>query len=101
MSARSVAVHIRGEKYAIRSDADPTYVRKLASFVDSRLEEVRNTTQIVSTQKLAVLAALNIADELFQERRKRTTLKEQVLKKTETILACISKEEKKLELMQK
>ncbi|MFH1129935.1 MAG: cell division protein ZapA, partial [Pseudomonadota bacterium] len=50
----------------------------------------------VPSQKLAVLAALNIADDLFQERKQLTILKRKVRDKSKVMLSYLEKEEKKL-----
>ena len=52
----------------MRADGDATRLQELAQFVDSRMREVADRSSSVDTVKIAVLTALNIADELFQER---------------------------------
>ncbi|MCC6747516.1 MAG: cell division protein ZapA [Deltaproteobacteria bacterium] len=95
MSKRPVEVQIAGERFVVRSDADETYVRILAGYVDERIGEVQRASRLVPTQKLVVLAALNIADDLFQERRKRAELKRRVRDKSKAVLAYLEKEEQK------
>jgi len=70
-------------------------VRKLAAYVNQQIEEVRNTSRPVQTQKLAILAALNMADELFQERRETAELKHNVRDRAERVLAYLEKEEQR------
>lgn len=79
----------------MRTDADETYVRKLAAYVNQRIEEVRSTSRPVQTQKLAILAALNVADELFRERREASELKGRVKDKAKRVLAYLEKEEQR------
>ena len=92
---RSVIVNIAGQKLTVKSDADETYIRTLAGYVDRRIEEVKNASRPVQTQKLAILAALNLADELYQERRKRSELKQRVRDKAAAILTYLKKEQRK------
>jgi cell division protein ZapA len=62
---RVVTVEIGGHRYPIRSDLDQEYVAALAAYVDERMRAAaRETTQ--DTVRVAVLAALNIADEYFR-----------------------------------
>ena len=68
MAKRSVVVYVGGQRYVVRSDADETYIQTLAGYVDDRLKEVQRGSKPVSPQSLTMLAALNIADELFQTR---------------------------------
>ena len=92
MSKRSVVVHVGGQRYVVRSDADETYIRTLAGYVDERIEEVQRSSRPVSPQSLAVLAALNIADELFQERQRRAELRQKVRDRTKAVVAYLDKE---------
>ena len=59
-----VKVQILGQTYAIRGDLDEPYVQKLAEYVDEKMRAIAEATATVDTHKVAVLAALAIADEL-------------------------------------
>ena len=61
-----VSVEIRGQRYPIRSDLDAQYVSGLASYVDEKMRAAAESTPAGDSLRLAVLAALNIADELFR-----------------------------------
>jgi cell division protein ZapA len=63
---RVVPVDIQGQKYPIRSSLDPEYVVRLAAYVDDKMRAAGETTPSGDSLRLAVLAALNIADELFR-----------------------------------
>lgn len=64
--SRVVHVEIHGQRYPIRSGLDPEYVAELASYVDEKMRLAARESQAGDTLKLAVLAALNIADEFFR-----------------------------------
>src|SRR5882724_9868272 len=64
----SVRVEIFDQAYNLRG-TDPEYISKLAEYVDSKMRAVAEQTQTVDTARLAVLAALNIADEYHLLRR--------------------------------
>ena len=61
-----VHVEIFGQDYAVRGGDDPGYVERLASYVDEQMKEVSRAGGAVDSLRIAVLAALNIADERFQ-----------------------------------
>jgi len=61
-----IPVQIHGQRYPIRSTLDPEYVARLAAYVDDRIRVVGETAASGDSLRLAVLAALNIADELFR-----------------------------------
>jgi cell division protein ZapA len=62
----SVEVVILGQKYTIKGDAPEEYIRKLASYVDTRLKEVNSSVPNAMPVKALILTSLNIADELFR-----------------------------------
>jgi cell division protein ZapA len=66
----SVRVNICGEEYTVRSEGDVEYIREVAQFVDRKMQEVADKTANKSPARMAILTALNIADELFREREK-------------------------------
>jgi cell division protein ZapA len=64
---RVVHVDISGQQYAIRSHLDATYIAELAAYVDAKMQLAAHDSS-GDTLKIAVLAALNIADECFRAR---------------------------------
>lgn len=64
----SVKVTIVGEEYTIRSDEAPEYTRAVAKYVDEAIRSVMNAGGTVESHKAAILAALEITDELFKSR---------------------------------
>src|ERR671910_2626252 len=67
-AARVVPVEIHGQQYPIRSNLDPAYVAELAAYVNEKMRLASRETPASDTLKVAVLAALNIADECFRAR---------------------------------
>jgi cell division protein ZapA len=65
-SAPTIRVEIYNQTYNIRSDGDSEYLTQLADFVDSRMREISSGTLTVDSLKVAILAALHIADELHR-----------------------------------
>jgi cell division protein ZapA len=65
----SVRVEIFDQGYNLRG-TDPEYILKLAEYVDTKMRAVSQQTHTVDTARLAVLAAINIADEFHLLRRK-------------------------------
>ncbi|MSP62675.1 MAG: cell division protein ZapA [Myxococcales bacterium] len=91
---RSVAVTIAGQRYMLKSDAEVEYVNSIAAFVDQKIGEVQRSTRQVGTHQVAILAALQIADDLFQERRRRAELRRKVRDRSRRMLATIAREVK-------
>ena len=65
----TIKVEIYDQAYTVRSDGDPEYLKELAEYVDRRMREISSGTLTVDSRKVAILAALYIADELHQLRK--------------------------------
>jgi cell division protein ZapA len=63
---RVVPVEIAGQRYPIRSSLDPEYVARLATYVDEKMRAAADTSPSGDSMRLAIIAALNVADELFR-----------------------------------
>lgn len=66
-----VQVQILGNQLTIRGEADQAYILEIARYVDRKMREVTEKLPVASQSKVAILASLNIADELFKERAVR------------------------------
>ena len=64
----SVRVEILGESYAIRSEAAPEHTRAVAEHLDRAIRQILSSGSVIEANRAAILAALQITSELFQER---------------------------------
>src|SRR5438270_10638165 len=62
----TIKVEIYDQAYTVRSDGDPEYLKQLAEYVDQKMREISSGTLTVDSLKVAILAALHIADEFYQ-----------------------------------
>ncbi len=60
-------VNIYGREYSIRGEGDPAYIAEIAHFLDMRMRQMTENVSMTSTAKVAILASLNITDELFSK----------------------------------
>jgi len=72
----SVKVTIVGQELTIRSDATPEHTRRVAEYVDKTIRSVMNSGAVVESSRAAILAALQITDELFRARSEQRELDE-------------------------
>ena len=91
MSGR-VDVEIFGKVYTVRGEKDPDYVRRVAEFVDRKMREISQVTDTVSTSRIAILASLNIADELMTMVEESEELKARMRKLTQQIEKSLDQE---------
>jgi cell division protein ZapA len=70
-SERIVPVVIHGQRYPVRSSLSPAYVAELAAYVDEKIQVAADQNQTNDSLRVAVLAALNLADEVFRYRQDR------------------------------
>ena len=64
--AQTIRVEIYNQTYNIRSDGENDYILRLAEYVDGKMREISSGTLTVDSLKVAILAALHIADEYHQ-----------------------------------
>ncbi len=70
----TIQVEIFGQKYSLKGGADAAYVRALAELVDARMREAQRGTGTSDGYRIAILAALNLADELCRIRSQQSSL---------------------------
>ena len=75
----SVRVSILGDDYAIRTEASAAHTREVAEHVDRTIRRIIATGTVVETHKAAILAALQITDELFRARAESQQVTEAML----------------------
>jgi cell division protein ZapA len=68
---RVVPVVIQGQRYPVRSALEPSYVAELAAYVDEKMRIASDANNTTDSLRVAVLAALNLADEVFRHRAER------------------------------
>lgn len=66
MDKSTVKVNIYGSEYVIKGDAQSDHIVKIAGLVDQKMREINKSGSLKSPLKVAILAALNIADEYFK-----------------------------------
>jgi cell division protein ZapA len=74
MEIRVVTVEIGGQRYPIRSTLDQAYVAELAAYVDGKMRTAIDAAPAADGLGLAILVALNIADELFRARSQQSNV---------------------------
>ena len=67
---KDITIQVLGQNYTIKTSADERYIKKVAEYVDEKIEELKSSGFDSKTQHLtiAILTCMNIADELFQEK---------------------------------
>lgn len=68
--SQDIRVEIYGQEYSLRGELDPAYLEQLARAVEARMRALAQQTDTLDTRRLAVLTALNLADELEQLKEK-------------------------------
>ncbi len=86
---KSVKVEIYDQTYQIRGELDEAYVGELGRYVDAKMREVAASSRTIDSLRVAVLAALNIADELHTLRQEHGELRENLRRRAERCLALV------------
>src|SRR6266566_2733305 len=86
-----VKVEIYGQAYTMAGDLDEDYVQKLARYVDEKMSAVAAATQTVDSVRVAVLAAMAIADELHTLRQEKGDRDENLRERAEQCLTILER----------
>ncbi len=98
-SAKQVMdLELFGQRFTVATDAPTERVRDIVDFVNRRLETVRDASKRVQTDQIALLAALNIAEELFAERDRRRKIERSVRDRSVKLLNAIDGISKEIDL---
>ncbi len=82
---KSVEIKVFGQTYTVKSDAEEGHIQEVARHVNEKMDEVLKKTRSVSTLNVAILTALNIADDLLKEKEKRITLIREIENKSKDL----------------
>lgn len=74
MATGQIYVNIFGADYSLVSEGNEDYLKSIARYLDDKMREIDRSQDLKSVSKVAILAALNIVEELFQEREYREKL---------------------------
>jgi cell division protein ZapA len=85
-----ISVEIFGQTYAVRGEGDPEYLMELAQLVDSRMRDVAVQGLTHEPLKIAILAALNIADEYARYRKRHDDTFGQWKDRTEELVELLA-----------
>ena len=75
---RLVEIKVFGQTYTVKTDAEEDHIQEVARYVNEKMDEVLKKTRSVSTMNVAILTALNIADDLLREKERRIALLQEV-----------------------
>ena len=89
MVQQKIAVEIFGQQLNLRSAADPAYASELAEFVDEQVHKV--ASQSNDPLKVALLASMNIANELFQERKSQKENIDAVSERADSLIEMLER----------
>ena len=87
---QSVTVKIFHRTYRLRSRGDAEHIRDLADYVDRHMLRISDRTPTVDTLRVAILAALSIADECLSARRRLERVEAMVCRKSEELNGLMS-----------
>ncbi len=88
--SNQVKISIFGQEYSVKAPADEAYIKKIAEYLDEKMREVQSgfaTTQ--SSTRIAILAGMNIADELFSARQSVESDSSEVEEKISSLIELI------------
>ena len=100
-----IEIKVFGQTFTVKSDSEEAHVQEVAQYVNERIVEILKKTRSVSSLNVAILTALNIADDLLKEREKRVALLREIGMKSKDLVEKIDmklggKEEDKVSIVE-
>jgi cell division protein ZapA len=86
---RKTEVEIFGERYVLRASDAPGYLQQVAEYVDGKFREVAKESPALVSSKVAVLASLNIADDLFKRDEAARRLEEELIARIDGLVELL------------
>jgi cell division protein ZapA len=102
---RVIQIMVFGQTFSVKTDADEDHIQTVAQYVNEKMDEVLKKTRSVSTLNVAILTALNIADDLLKEKERRKALLKEVEVKSKDLVDKINvrmagKEARKIQVVE-
>ena len=88
----AIEVDIFGQRLSLHGNADENYVQELAQYVESQMNTIAGNLTTSTPTKVAILAAINIADQLFTQESRRQAGEAEVERRATGLLECIDKQ---------
>lgn len=88
---KTFEIKVFGQTFSVKSDADEEHIKAVANYVNEKMEEILKKTRSVSTLNVAILTALNIADDLLKERQERIAIIKEIETKSKDLAEKIEK----------
>jgi len=82
---RLVEIKVFGQTYTVKTDTEEDHIQEVARYVNEKMDEVLKKTRSVSTMNVAILTALNIADDLLREKERRIALLREIETKSKEL----------------
>lgn len=98
---KETRIEIFGSSYNIRSETDEEYIHELAAYVDTKMREITEQSGALSSLKVAILAALNITNELFQMREQHSQQSDFIEEKTAKLISILDNRLERREAQEK
>ena len=89
---KTIEVEVYGQRFSLQGEADEKYFHELAQYVDSQMRMLSETMKTGTPTKLAILAAINIADQLFHQKRQRKVGEGEIERRAQEILESIERQ---------
>ena len=86
---RKTDVEIFGERYTLRAGEGTEYLHRVSEYVDQKFHEVAKESPALVPSKIAVMASLNIADELFKQQEASRRVEETILARLDGLFALL------------
>ncbi len=87
--AKTIEVEVFGHRFSLQGEGDEAYFHELAEYVDGQMRTLATQTRTSTPTKLAILAAINITDQLFRQQRQENSGASEMERRAEMLVEVI------------
>jgi len=91
MMTKTIEVEVFGHRFSLQGEGEEAYFHELAEYVDQQMRTLTQKTRTSTPTKLAILAAINITDQLFRQKRNRHVGEAEIERRAQILLETIDK----------
>lgn len=86
---KTIEIEVFGHRFSLQGEGDEAYFHELAEYVDAQMRTLAKQTRTSTPTKLALLAAINVTDELFRQQRHKDSGERELERRAQLLVETI------------
>jgi len=86
---KTIEIEVFGHRFSLQGEGDEAYFHELAEYVDAQMRTLAKQTRTSTPTKLALLAAINVTDQLFRQQRQKDSGESEMERRAQLLVETI------------